>query len=235
MKFGNCMSGLVTGMIICGSAHARSINTDTFSPYTSPSTPQDSASLAGISGLSNLSFAPGISITTAGDFVYGIQSNYTPASVNYPSYTSSTAYMYNWGSMPTNQGAGISEQVMLYEPASSAGEPFSLEVDFNYNSNVVTNGCAGQKATFAAGNTTFTDTFSATNSCTAGTNAFFFNSSGQLIGGTPAGWQTATTAAPEIDSKSAIGALTLLLGFVAVMRDRRQSGGKLVRAGNAPR
>jgi hypothetical protein len=39
-------------------------------------------------------------------------------------------------------------------------------------------------------------------------------------------WQGAVASAPEIDSKSAISGLTLLFGFIAVIRGRRQSGGK---------
>jgi hypothetical protein len=103
------------------------------------------------------------------------------------------------------------------------------EVEFNY----AISG-AGQ-ASFTMDGVTYKSTALTLPSTTA--NDFIFNANGSLFGaisedgtyvtqgGLPSGWSatSGTVSAPEIDSASAIGALTLLAGCLAVLRGGRRT------------
>jgi hypothetical protein len=131
--------------------------------------------------------------------------------------------------------AGPIEQVFDYKLA--AGGSLNLasgdtEVQFNYDSSL--NSTKGV-ASFTMGGVSF-----ASNGPllpTGTDNTFLFSSSGVLLGaltldssgdtiltaGVPAGWKESggTVSAPEIDPSTAIAALTLLAGGLAILRGRR--------------
>ena len=212
------------GIFACGAAQARthSLNTDGWGDLMNPATGDVTWSGSSVietasmpdgsalpSGLSYLSLTPGTSL-----------SKYVVASVGVGTD------MFIWQN-PTN---GEAEQI-VYQ--STGAETFTLQ--FNYAEDL---GCSGETASLVLNTTTF----STSNPCTKGPEligdtpsgshydyvnssfSFDITSAGkvQLIGSSP--W-AAVTAAPEIDTTSAISGLTLLVGGIAVIRSRRRFHG----------
>jgi hypothetical protein len=165
--------------------------------------------------------------------------------------TITAATQYDWWTKPiptvlscnTDANAPTPiEQVINYTLASggtlglAAGD---TEVEFNYDASLInTKGTAS----FSMGGITYTST--GTTVPAAPDNDFIFDKSGALVGalvvdptsdvasiksGVPTGWTASggggggTVSAPEIDPTSAIVALTLLAGGLAVLRGGRRT------------
>ena len=158
-----------------------------------------------------------------------------PQAVQYDWYVNPIPNVSNCSDPNFNGGDMPVEQVMQYRLAS--GGPLSLaagdtEVEFNYASSLA--GVSGV-ASFLMGGVTYTST--GTLLPTGTLNDFLFDQNGKLLGalgldasfnpmftaGIPTGWTSSggTASAPEIDPASAVAALTLLLGGLAVLRGRR--------------
>jgi hypothetical protein len=161
-----------------------------------------------------------------------------------------SATEYNWYTSPpssTNpQGPpGPVEQILVYNladnPISSNNlvnvKSGDIEVEFNYDGNQSSTNTS--MAQFTIGGYTYS---AAVGSIYSGENDFLFSASGGFLGSlttdssdntiislsstskdgwtqTPSGGP-GTLTAPEIDSSSATGALTLLMGLLAVMQGR---------------
>jgi hypothetical protein len=180
----------------------------------------------------NFSLAPGSSagpVETAVGYNDGSQLPPLGIPSNLPT-ANTVAYEFNWGSGATDSDSldnGISEQVEIF-----IASPTSFDVSINYNDPSVDVGCGSENAVFSispAGGGAGTS-YSAHGACSVSTNDNVFEfSANQLINAAPgtssiAGWTASGTvaSAPEIDGKSGISGLTLLLGVIVVMRSRGQ-------------
>jgi hypothetical protein len=145
---------------------------------------------------------------------------------------------FNGGDMPVEQVIQFSLASGNYSLGGGGGNlavaAGDTEVEFNYASTL--SGTAGV-ASFTMGGVTYTSIGASLPTGTA--NDFLFDQSGKLLGSLgqdsadnptfaaalPDGWTSSagggTISAPEIDSASAVAALTLLMGGLAVLRGRR--------------
>jgi hypothetical protein len=199
---------------------------------TASSTSSGSASIS-VDGYNlNFSLIPGSSEGAVATAVgYNDGTVFPPAGIpsNLPS-AGTVAYEFNWGNMPTDStfgNANISEQVEIF-----IASPTSFDVSINYNDPSVDVGCGNESAVFSIspGGGGAGTSYSAHGACSVSTNDNVFEfSANQLINAVPgtssiAGWTASgtTASAPEIDGKSGIAGLTLLLGVIAVTRGRAQ-------------
>jgi hypothetical protein len=172
-----------------------------------------------------------------------------PGSSDEAGLTVTAATQYDWYTNPppaastctaTPNAPGPIEQVINY---ALAGGTFGLaagdrEVEFNYDASL--NNAKGT-ASFVMGGVMYTSTGTTLPTSTTFENDFVFTASGALVGGividstsdvasfktgVPTGWIASggtTVSAPEIDPTSAIAALTLLAGGLAVLRGGRRT------------
>lgn len=237
MKIGSYITSVVIGALIYGAAGARTIEYDAGQWSSLPdgiaSSVSNSSAALSIDG-DELSFSvsPGVTSDDTLQSVIGFNSGLagtTDLPANLASASSVVGYEFNWGSAPgpAQSPGGISEQVIVY-----VASPTLFDVSINYADPSVDVGCGNENAVFSMSPTGggAGTSYSAHGACSVSTNANLFEFSGnQLINATPgtnsiAGWSASATSvsAPEIDAKSAIAGLTLLLGVIAVMRGRGQ-------------
>jgi hypothetical protein len=207
MKFINSSVVIVLGMIICGAAHARTLQYDCGQYDTS---------------LSDAPLAPdgfALSIVAGADSTAGGCSGFNGAgdpTVNTPG----NQWMLQGGVVnpPTGSPFDPGWEVLVTEPTTSA---FTVEFLYDSTTAALDPACLTETATL----TLLTGSYSYKGACGgSGDYTFTFNAkTGQLEG---SAWQGVVASAPEIDPRSAISGLTLLFGFIAVMRGRRKSGGR---------
>jgi hypothetical protein len=163
------------------------------------------------------------------------------AATQYDWYTNPIPSALSCTDMPN--APGPIEQVIDYTLAGgslglAAGD---TEVEFNYDGSL--NGAKGT-ASFVMGGVTYTSAGTTLPTGANNQNDFIFSKSGALVGalvvdpnseiasinsGVPTGWTASggggggTVTAPEIDPTSAIAALTLLAGGLAVLRGGRRT------------
>jgi hypothetical protein len=235
MKFLNWMGLSVLGMIACGAAHARTISYDCggYTPYTSID-PEGAAGLT-------LSFTPGVetSVTSAPEGTIDDKAacqGFSATGAIAPGGSIATSPLGpQWmeqGNFYENPGLNANWEVVVTDLTGSS----NFTVEFLYNNPMLTQsdlGCEQDTATLSLSTGA---SYAMKNACGgSGDYLFTFNSQGQLVGTSPFP-ATTTTAAPEIDSTSAVAGMTLLFGLIAVIRGRRELGDKLVsRAGIALR
>jgi hypothetical protein len=198
-------------------------------PSTSPYNP-------GVLTATTAALVAGSSITNDLD---GLLLSTTAQTVQYDFYAAPLPKLTTCPGAPFSAPFPI-EQVINYALAS--GGVLSLasgdhEVEFNYGPTMT--GVAGT-ASFTVAGVTYTSTGGVLP--TGNFNDFLFSSTGKLLGslgqdqqdnptltaGVPAGWIMTsggggTVSAPEIDSSTAIAALTLLAGGILVIGGRRRS------------
>jgi hypothetical protein len=233
MKFLNSTGLIVLGMILCGAAHARTISYDC-GQYNS----YKSVDPEGSKGLT-VSFAPGVDTsdtTVTGDGTidngaacegYSATGAIGPggALVSNPvgKQWMEQGNFYN----STNNGLQANWEVVVTKPtASNPNSDFTVE--FLYNTPMISQTDSGCKSETATLKLSSGASYSLKDACGgSGDYLFTFTKQGQLVGSNP--FAGTTTAAPEMDSKSAIAGVTLLLGLIAVLRGRRRSGGLALR------
>jgi hypothetical protein len=230
MRFLNCLGLIVLGMIACGAAHARTISYDC-GGYTGTFQPIDPAS--GIT----LNFTPGVDTsdtTVQGDGTidggaacagFNALGDIEPGGATLASAPIGNQWMEQ-GNFYNSSGLNANWEVLVTAPTGSS----DFTVEYLYNNPMLTQsdpGCEKETATLSLSTGA---SYSLKDACGgSGDYLFTFNNKGQLVGSNP--FSGTTTAAPEIDSKSATAGLTLLFGLIAVVRGRRELGDKLVSRG----
>jgi hypothetical protein len=224
MKFLNFMGLVVLGTIVCGAAHARrTISYDCGAYQTT---------------LAQSPFQVGTNVPTT---VLPINVANSSLDVGNYSLTIGPGAGFGAGFCEVDNspdGIAVASQWMLQGGATKSpntgfnalwevlvtDDPGKFTVDFMYDSTItnkgVDPGCAGDTAMLSVNSAKY----SLKGACGgAGDYSFTFNgSTGKLIG---SAWST-VAATPEIDSKSALSGLTLLLGLIAMTRARRGLDGK---------
>jgi len=225
-------------------AGGHGIRADLPCPFGSGGSPGPSAAWVLASGASP--FNPGA--PTANTATLSAVLSNLPGSSDEAGLIVTAATQYDWYTNPipavstctdTPNATGPIEQVINY---TLAGGTFGLaagdtEVEFNYDASL--NNATGT-ASFVMGGVTYTSSGTTLPTSTTFENDFVFNASGALVGGivvdpisavasfktgVPTGWIASggTVSAPEIDPTSAIAALTLLAGGLAVLRAGRRT------------
>jgi hypothetical protein len=148
---------------------------------------------------------------------YGMQTNETYGATSNASYLATSGELYQFVS---TANGNVDADVVVWNLSNS-----DTEIELNNWCNSGTTG-----ASVSWGKNTYTG------GCNSATNDLLFNKAGSLIGyvtdststltlvtatSLPADWKSSTVSAPEIDPASAIGALTLLAGCLAVLRRGR--------------
>jgi hypothetical protein len=201
----------VLAFAVVGTVHARGISVDGYSVYTPGTGTSVSTSIDGVA----IDFAPGTSQTA---YTLG---SYGPGTYN-PTWGPSVEY--GWEPLSGQPALPLifAEQVQIYPTSAS---------DFTIYFNYAAASCAGETASFTVSGTTY----KSANPCSVsgknggeaggappdeGSGNDFVVDKGKVVT-IPAGWTAQTTAkAPEMSSSSAVAALTLLMGLVAVLRGR---------------
>jgi hypothetical protein len=159
---------------------------------------------------------------------------------------------YNWYSSATSNIQAAEDQIVVYTldnnsadaaggttPAISSGD---IEVEFNYDylneASLFANNTS--TASFSIGNYTYSGVV---DQIYTSPNDFLFSASGALLGAFDAsgdlvsglgGWTRSpsggSVSAPEVDPSSAVSALTLLVGVLAILQNRRKPGMAVVGA-----
>jgi hypothetical protein len=230
MKLLNCMGLIVGGMLACAAAQARTISYDC-GQYNS----YKSVDPEGAKGLT-VSFSPGVdtsdtTVTGDGSIDNGAAcEGYNASGAIGPGGASASnpvgkqwmeqGNFYN----STSNGLQANWEVVVTTPTAS-NPSSNFTVEFLYNTPMISQTDAGCKSETATLHLSSGASYSLKDACGgSGDYLFTFTKQGQLVGSNPFSGTT-TTAAPEIDSKSAIAGVTLLLGLIAVLRGRRRSGG----------
>jgi hypothetical protein len=226
--------GIVT-LALCGTAAAHNISADGWvgadapngtgtSVTINPSVAPNGTSVVlpekiSLAGITSLSFSPGTEFST-----YEVLTRATL--INNPDYA--TADEWEWFSGQSLNDYGVAEAVSL-TATSLNGAPMlrnapELTVSVGYGDEDHPKGqnCSLYYAGENASVTVNGNTYTAKNACalTGSGDLVFVN--GVLKAGTGVGWTlTSTARAPELESASAAGGLTLLLGGLLVLGGRR--------------
>jgi hypothetical protein len=233
------LSSLVC-LAVAPAAQSRTIRQDVPCPFGGAGPPNASA-WSPSTTVTTSPFNPGGAATNLNVLVAG--SSITSDDINNLAISGATMYAYYAVAPDASSCAGNpfgapgpNEQVVDYsltggQSIGAVALPTgAYEVDFNYAP-----GFTGSGASFTLDGVTYT---SATLSLISGNaNDFIFNANGSLfgsvsndgtsiaVGALPTNWKSSsgTVSAPEIDASSAVTALTLLLGGLAVLRGGRRA------------
>jgi hypothetical protein len=228
MKLLNCMGLIVGGMLVCAAAQARTIS------YDCGAFGDENPRYANFApdGLT-LSISPGADDQAQGGQADGSCSGYNGAGDksfdNEPAKGTAPGWMEQGGIYTGNNGVLLSAwQVLVTQNSDKNSSGFTVEFLYDSSIGTLDPTCSSQTASLTLGTGKNAKTYSLKDACggSSGEYVFDFSSKGTLEGSNPFSGTT-TTAAPEMDSKSAIAGVTLLLGLIAVLRGRRRSGGGL--------
>ena len=219
----------VLGVVACGAASAkvRGINTDGWQSVMNPATETNTWNGSSVTETSASALPDGSFLPDGVTLSFSTGNSVDTYDVLTQSPGSGTD-LFQWENATTDEAVTYT---------STGADSFTIDMEYADIS------CAGETGTLQVN----TLTFKAANPCTLGTemigvgassgNAYDYfdsqftfdvtsNGKVELVGQSP--W-AAASAAPEIDAKSAMGGLTLLLGSIAVARGRRRSFGVLVK------
>jgi hypothetical protein len=250
MKYAVTIAALSSALCLMGAnrveAGGHAIRADLPCPFGGGGSPGPTAAWVLAGGASP--FNPGA--PTANEATLSAVISNLPEPTDEAGLTITAATQYDWYTNPvpaastctsTPNAPGPIEQVIDYTLASNSTLGLAAgdtEVEFNYDASL--NNAKGT-ASFVMGGVTYSSIGTTLPTSTTSDNNFIFTSSGALVGalvvdpisdvasiksGVPAGWSNGgggTVSAPEIDPTSAIAALTLLAGGLAVLRGGRRT------------
>jgi hypothetical protein len=197
-------SGLLV-MAVCGAASARGISYDGGQFDTQGTVNGATASLLLNNNLTAV-FGPGTTTAASADSWTNPNSNFVvPAGVV-------NVWEYNWGTNVSNDPNGDPIDIM---------ERVTVELlttgQYDFNFGYESTNCSGETASFSLG----TAKFSESNPC-ANPGALVVTNG--VVTSVTNFSSVPKVSAPEIDPNSAVAALTILLGGLAIVRGARKSG-----------